>query len=691
MRRSVLVIIVGVVVLVLAGMAAAAPTVTVTSPANGATVANPVKVVASATGSSPISRMEVWVNGSKVYSVAGSSINSSLTLPVGSGIRFVVQAVDSTGATGKVVESINVTSGSTSLAVNISSPANGATVADPVSVVASASGPNPISRMEVWVNGAKIYQIAGSSINTSLNITPGSNIRFVVQAIDSTGGVAKQVEAINVTSGGGGGSNTVTINSPASGSTVNDPVHVTATANLVNPLSRIEAWIDGSKTFTDYVSKLDTQLTLAPGSHRLTVQAIDNANNVFKATETITVDAPAAGDVTGLRNNVRHIIFMLQENRSTDNYFGKMDQYRQLQGAAAGSFDGIPANAVQVDQNGTQITPFHYRTVCAENQSPAWNESHSIWNFGHMNRFMQVATGTSSTIDPFGHRVMGYYDQTDLPFYYEAAWQFATSDRWFSPVMSGTNVNRMYSFAASSFGHIRPDSPPAGGWPFTNIFTELKSAGVTWRVYLQDQSNEWSLWSNYDSAHVAPISQFATDVQNEATLPQVIYIERGGTSGLDEHPDNNVQTGAADVANITNTLLHSPSWGSSIFILSFDEFGGLYDHVQPQFTVLPDSNAPLLKTGDWNATFNQTGFRVPLMVFSPWVKPHYVSHTTMDSTAILRLIETRFSLPAMTARDAVTPDMLEFFNFNSPALATPPALPVQPTSGTCDKTLETGP
>src|SRR5581483_11968940 len=129
----------------------------------------------------------------------------------------------------------------------------------------------------------------------------------------------------------------------------------------------------------------------------------------------------------------------------------------------------------------------------------------------------------------------------------------------------------------------------------------------------------------------------------------------------------------------------------SVFILTHDEGGGFYDHVPPQPAVSPDVIPPsdllpgdvCLGTGGANCDFNHTGFRVPLIVVSPFTKPNYVSHTPMDYTAILKLIETRFSLPSLTKRDAAQPDMTEFFDFTNAPLTIPPFPPDQPTTGPC--------
>jgi phospholipase C len=288
---------------------------------------------------------------------------------------------------------------------------------------------------------------------------------------------------------------------------------------------------------------------------------------------------------------------------------------------------------------------------------------------------------------------MGYYDWNDLPYYYELAFQFATSDTWFSSVLANTIPNRMYMFAGTSFGHVRPATPPSGGWMQPTIFDRLDAAGMSWRYYKQDSTlylTEWSTWQR-DSGKVVSISNWYTDVKNESTLPEVIFIERGGTSGLDEHPLNNIQKGAANTKKILDALMQSPSWPSSVFILTYDEGGGLYDHVPPAGMPKPDSIAPMLKSTDLPGDFNQSGFRVPLIVISPWARPHFVSHTARDLTSILKLIEVRFGVKPLTARDGTADDMSEFFDFSSPHWLTPPPLPFQPTDGICNFNLEKAP
>src|SRR5207253_8247873 len=146
----------------------------------------------------------------------------------------------------------------------------------------------------------------------------------------------------------------------------------------------------------------------------------------------------------------------------------------------------------------------------------------------------------------------------------------------------------------------------------------------------------------------------------------------------DEHPCSNIQVGEAWVAQVTDALFKSPDWGSSALFYTYDENGGFYDHLPPPPAVVPDDIPPMLEQGDTPGAFDRYGFRVPVVVVSPYSKAHFVSHRVNDHTSILRFIEVRFGLPALTRRDAAANPMLEFFDFSHPSFATPPTLPDAP-------------
>lgn len=418
--------------------------------------------------------------------------------------------------------------------------------------------------------------------------------------------------------------------------------------------------------------------------------------------------APSSGTVQSLR----HIIFMLQENRSFDNYFGKLGAYRasRITGAKATDVDDLDSAKAQYalkNPQGQSFKPFHQRTECIENLSPSWDESHTDMHLVGGN-YMNVSAsskykmdgflkttksgGTGDVHDATHTRPIGYYNETDLPFYYELATQFATSDRWYSPIPANTIPNRMYLFAGTSYGNAYP---PTDNMTYQRptFFRALTNAGVSWRYYYLDNSVFLANWTDWTAlkGHVYPIQDWFNVLGSpnaDQQLPQVIFIERASSTGLDEHPSNNVQKGASAVEQLLRALFTSAVWPSSAFILSYDEGGGTLDHVKPILVTPPDNIAPRDITGHVQGLFNLTGFRVPMVVISPWVKPHYVSHLPMDYIAILRFIEKRFNVPSLTMRDSTAGNMNDFFDFSSPHMLTVPTLPPQPTNGACDFKLE---
>lgn len=471
------------------------------------------------------------------------------------------------------------------------------------------------------------------------------------------------------------------------------------------------------------------------------------------------VKAPPPAPAT--LNSINHIVVLVQENRSFDSYFGAMTQYWAQNNYKVQPFDGLPqfnnpAGAPPSNPGCNPAFPFnpatgqdcvpdpnvpvgsyHFITQCVENPSPSWNESHVDWNLSNpvaanatLDGFVWTAGHDARMIKPpfndtNGIRAMGYYDGGDLNYYYFLASNFATSDRWFSPVMTRTTPNRLYLVAATSQGHVYPldqTTPPAPPLTAPVIFQSLQNAGITWKIYVHpDKSGCTSAACLFQLSYIqnftygqtilssfpqnlVSTSQFISDAQN-GTLPQVAFIEPASAVGLDEHPADtdplpgqpaccSVQAGASFVSSLINAVMMGPSWKDSAFILTFDEFGGFYDHVPPQTGspfVSPDGIKPSdLQPGDIctqmlgpNCDFVFSGYRVPLIVISPFAQKNFVSHTVADYTAILKFIETRFKLQPLTQRDAAQIDMTEFFDFVNQPWMTPPQLPTQNTGGPC--------
>ena len=202
---------------------------------------------------------------------------------------------------------------------------------------------------------------------------------------------------------------------------------------------------------------------------------------------------------------------------------------------------------------------------------------------------------------------------------------------------------------------------------------------MTWKIYASDLA--FATLYAYVQAHavnIVPIAQFYTDAA-AGMLPQVAYIDPkffgDETNQTDEHPPNNVQIGQAFVASIVQALFQSSNWPDSALFITYDEHGGFYDHVPPPPACEPDATPPNLQPGDVVAAFDRYGVRVPFVVVSPFARRKYVSHTVRDQTSVLRFIETRFDLPALTKRDANAAPLHELFDFAAPPFMTPPTLP----------------
>ena len=508
-----------------------------------------------------------------------------------------------------------------------------------------------------------------------------------------------------------------------------------------------------------FAAGTSVKLTLAPakGSYFVGWSGACKGTNPCTLTMNSNLAATATFNVNNTVKVLNHIIFMAQENRGLDHYFGALRSYWKNNGFSDQSFDGLPQfnpssgiaplygppptnpgcdpnlpppNDCTVDSSSPKVASYHLITQCIENPSPSWNESHVDWNLNDPVSSTPTLDGyvwsnahdarNLGYFDTNGIRTMGFYNGNDLDYYYFMASEFATSDRWFSPVMSRTQPNRHYMMAGTSQGYVYPigtNSNDQSLLTAPTIFEKLQNAGISWKVYVNPegsscQSNptpqclltlsylqdfQWgqTVPTNYPQSLV-PISQYFTDLQN-GTLPQVAMIEPASSAGLDEHGSDSdsypvdIQQGANYVSSLINPLMTSSSWKDSVFILTFDEAGGLYDHVPAQKAISPDGIKPTdLMSGDIctgatgpDCDFIYTGYRLPLIVISPYSKKHFVDHHIADLTAILRLIETRFNLPALTKRDAAQTSMTEFFNFNYPPWTKPPSPPAQSTTGKC--------
>ncbi len=350
---------------------------------------------------------------------------------------------------------------------------------------------------------------------------------------------------------------------------------------------------------------------------------------------------------------IKHFITLMQENHSFDNYFGTYP------GA-----DGPPAGTCMPQGGGKDcVAPWHI------GNSPIEDLGHNTLTFklqydhGKMDGFVTAYSGgelQNATLP------MGYYDRTDLPFYWNIADQYVLFDRNFTSAHAGSVANHMYWITGTPGGNS--DSIPADGFDVTTIFDELQAEGISWKFYIEnydptityrsrgasDRGSQviWCPLLAYPrflddpelNSHIATLDDYYTDLEN-GTLPAVSYIVPSGSS---EHPPGSLAAGEAFVSNIISGLMRSSAWDSSAFMWSYDDWGGWYDHVKP----------PKVDAYGY-------GFRAPALLVSPYAKRGYIDHTTIDFTSQLKFIETNWDVPSLAARDSAANGLGSAFDFTA--------------------------
>jgi len=318
---------------------------------------------------------------------------------------------------------------------------------------------------------------------------------------------------------------------------------------------------------------------------------------------------------------INHVLIACQENRSFDEYFGYYPR--------AGSF-GVPANYSQPDGNGGTATPSHYFLPFSLDNSHTWQDIHKEWNNGAMNGFY--------TTD--GSNALNYYDGSDLPYYYALADAFTLCGHYFCYELGPSLPNRLALWSATAGGNTANLS--TGGvldWP--TIVDLLDQHNITWKCYnlgLGTGSSSilegynaltfFKKWQN-DSRLQFQEDDYYNDLK-AGTLPQVSFLITEDL--ISEHPPADIQMGQSKMADVINALIHSSLWTSSALFFTYDEGGGYFEHVPP-----PQVDAYGL------------GFRVPMLVVSPWARRGYVSGQLYEHSSVLKFIERRFGLPSLAS------------------------------------------
>jgi phospholipase C len=380
----------------------------------------------------------------------------------------------------------------------------------------------------------------------------------------------------------------------------------------------------------------------------------------------------SARQISLARGHIKHIVFLIKENRTFDNMFGR---FPGADGATQGTMcDG---STVQLGR--------------AVDREP---------DFGHSftDGIADINGGAMDCFDPGAYVT---YQKADIPNYYAYAKRFVLADHFFSSVYGPTGIEHLWTFASQSdrlVDHERPgqigsarrefcddpletafsfphmsradqeniyrieDEGPAGidrlrasfvsRWPCVNVKVlpdELAAAGISWKEYRSDA--QWiqplrmvrhirfsSMYRN-----VVPSDRFLQDL-HAGTLPSVSWLNP--PFALSDHPPYSICEGENWTVSVLNQIMQSPYWRSTAIVMTWDDFGGFYDHVPPPHLDLYG-----------------LGARVPALVISPWAKRSFVDHDTLEFASVLRFIETVFHLPPLTSRDANANDMLGAFDF----------------------------
>jgi len=337
---------------------------------------------------------------------------------------------------------------------------------------------------------------------------------------------------------------------------------------------------------------------------------------------------------------IRHVFVIMKENHAFDNYFGTFP------GA-----EGLPPGIALPDGQGGTIAP-HWIDGNSTGDIPHSREAMlTAWNNGSNDGFAIAASawGPDRALDS-----MGYYDERQLPFYWSLADEFTLADRYFQPMFGPTIPNRLFSFAGTNAG-LETNLIVFSSFNGLTIFDQLTTKGVSWRYYHEPSSyhSPLPLYFKTLSANGAtrsrfvPLDRLSEDIQ-AGDVAQVTYVDMADSSTISEHPSQNVSLGEYWTKVLIDLIRSSPIWNTSAIFLTWDESGGYYDHVPPP------------QVDSWGL-----GFRVPMIVISPFSKRGQVDHEIMEHTSILKFIAANWQLSMLTSREDRASDMFSAFDFGA--------------------------
>jgi phospholipase C len=408
--------------------------------------------------------------------------------------------------------------------------------------------------------------------------------------------------------------------------------------------------------------------------------------------------------------DIDHVVILIQENRSFDHYFGSYRGVRGFSDQSMAFQQPDPANTMNAPI--AKLLPFHLDTsttnaACTHDISHDWVPQHQSWDNNAMDGFVTSRLPINANDAVLA---MGYYTRADLPYYYALADAFTICDNFFCSVMGPTDPNRLYTMAAS----IDPDGTNGGPilqtvvtnrasiygrLTYTTMPEQLQARGISWRVYSSpDETIAGGILSDnvlpYFKNFQDPSSvlhqnafgpQFPVDFLADVAsgnLPQVSWIV--GSVLTSDHPPAPSVFGENIVSLIVGALTANPTlWVKTLFILTYDENGGFFDHVPPttappgtpgEYITAPAVPDPTVVGNPPITGPIGLGFRIPTLLISPFTRGGFVSSDLFDHTSILRFLETRFGaeVPNLSAwRRSTVGDLTSALNFKKPDQSLP--------------------
>jgi phospholipase C len=372
--------------------------------------------------------------------------------------------------------------------------------------------------------------------------------------------------------------------------------------------------------------------------------------------------APAAAWPQGLpspaRSGLDHIVLVTMENRSFDHLLGWLP-----------GTDGKQAGLTFTDKQGVAHSTFRlapdFQGCRYEDPDHSYLASRTAYDDGRCDGWLRAGKNDVYAI--------GYYTQADLPFLGRAAPAWTVCDRYFAPIMGPTMSNRMYMHCGRTDRTTDLPLPSR----LRTIWDLLAERGIPGRYYRRNFSF-LGLWGTRYSPITRSFADFRRDCRT-GKLPAVAYVDPAYTLpifglGSDDHPPADIRAGEWFLSEVYRAVTTSPAWPRTLLVITFDEWGGFFEHVPPD-------HAP-----DVNPLHSFRGFRVPTILVSPFARRGHVDHGVYDHASILKLIEWRFGLPALSRRDAAANNLAEALDFTRRNLSAPQfAVPRRESSAPCPR------